>query len=80
MLRARVLRLVEDDERVVQRPSAHERERRHLDRPPLHVGVEPVGVEHVEEGVEQRAHVRIDLCEHVAGEEAEPLAGLDGGR
>src|SRR5260221_10054563 len=32
LLGGRVLRLVEDDERVVQRPSAHERERRHLHR------------------------------------------------
>ena len=37
------------------------------------------GVEHVVERVEERAQVRVDLREHVAGQEAEPLAGLDGG-
>jgi hypothetical protein len=31
LLGGRVLRLVEDDEAVVERPPAHERERRHLD-------------------------------------------------
>ena len=30
-------------------------------------------------GVEEPAQVRVDLREHVAGQEAEPLAGLDGG-
>ena len=33
LLAGRVLRLVEDDERVVQRAPAHERERRDLDLP-----------------------------------------------
>ena len=37
LLGRRVLRLVEDDERVVERPAAHERERRDLDRAALHV-------------------------------------------
>ena len=35
LLGRRVLRLVEDDEAVVQRAAAHERERRHLDGAPL---------------------------------------------
>ena len=79
LLGRRVLGLVEDDERVVERAPAHERERRHLDRPLLEVRVEPVGVEHVVERVEERSQVRVDLREHVAREEAEPLPGLDGG-
>src|SRR5439155_25799262 len=37
LLGARVLRLVEDDERVVERPPAHEGERRNLDDALLHV-------------------------------------------
>ena len=36
-------------------------------------------VEHVVERVEERAQVRVDLREHVARQEAEPLAGLDRG-
>ena len=74
-----VLRLVEDDEAVVQCPAAHEGQRRHLDRAALHVRVELLRVHRVVERVEERAHVRVDLREHVAGEEAEPLARLDRG-
>src|SRR5579859_996739 len=79
LLRARVLGLVEDDERVVQGAAAHERERRHLDRAFLHVRGQPVGVEHVVERVEQRPQVRVDLRQDVAREKSEPLAGLDRG-
>ena len=44
-----------------------------------HVRAEPVGIHHVVKGVEERPHVRVDLREHVARQEAEPLAGLDRG-
>ena len=35
------------------------------------------GLDHVVEGVVERAQVRVDLGHEVAGQEAEPLAGLD---
>ena len=38
-----------------------------------------LGLEHVVERVVERAQVRVDLGEHVAGQEAEPLARLDRG-
>ena len=38
---------------------------------------DPLGIHHVVQRVEQRAQVGIDLGHQVAGEEAEPLAGLD---
>ncbi len=38
-----------------------------------------LGVHHVVQRVEQRAQVRVDLGHQVAGQEAEPLAGLDRG-
>ena len=78
LLGRRVLGLVEDDERVVERAPAHERERRHLDDALLHVGRQAVGVEHVVERVEERAQVGVDLRQHVTRQEAEPLARLDG--
>src|ERR671935_145717 len=56
-----VLRLVEDDERVVQGPPSEVRDRRHLDRPALHQPRERVGARHLEQRVVQRLHVRIDL-------------------
>ena len=74
-----VLRLVEDDEAVVQRTAAHERERCDLDRSALDVRVQLLGIHRVVQRVEERAHVRIDLREHVARQEAEPFAGLDRG-
>ena len=72
-----VLGLVEDDERVVERAAPHERERRDLDRAPLHQPGHGLGVEHVVQGVVQRTEVRVDLGEDVAGEEAEALPRLD---
>ncbi len=73
-----VLRLVEDDEGVVQRAAAHEGQRRDLDDALLEVRRDLLGVEHVVERVEERPQVRVDLRHQVAGQEAEPLAGLDG--
>ena len=79
LLGRRVLRLVEDDEAVVERATAHERQRRHLDRLALEQALRALGLDHVVQGVVERAQVRIDLGHQVAGQEAEPLAGLDGG-
>ena len=78
LLGARVLGLVEDDEAVVERSAAHEGQRRHLDHAALQVLVDLLGLEHVVERVEERAQVGVDLGGDVAGQEAEPLAGLDG--
>ena len=72
-----VLRLVEDDERVVERAAAHERQRRDLDGPGRHQLGDQLGVEHVVQRVVQRAQVGVDLLGQRAGQEAEPLAGLD---
>ena len=59
---------------------AHERQRRDLDDPAVEVGEDPFGVEHVVQGVEERAQVGVDLRLDVAGQEPEPLPRLDGGR
>ena len=79
LLGAGVLGLVEDDEAVVERAAAHEGQRRDLDHPALEVLGDPLGVEHVVQGVEQRPQVGIDLGHQVTGQEAEALARLDGG-
>src|SRR5213075_3263454 len=75
-LRARVLRLVEDDERVVERAPAHEGKRRDLDHALLHVSGQPVRIEHVVERVEERPQVRIHLLEEGSGQEPEALPRL----
>ncbi len=74
-----VLRFVEDDERVVERATAHERERRDLDGAALHQPGHDLRLEHVVQRVVERAEVRVDLGEDVAGEEAESLARFDRG-
>ena len=75
----RVLRLVEDDEGVGQRAAAHEGERRDLDDAGLEIALDLLRRQHVVERVVERTQIGIDLLAHVAGQEAEPLAGLDGG-
>ena len=74
----RVLRLVEDHERAVQRAAAHVGERTHLD----HFALEPAHararIEQVLQRVVHRAQVGIDLLLVVTRQEAELLAGLDG--
>src|SRR3954452_7602273 len=47
--------------------ATHERQRRHLDHAALEVAVDAIGVEHVEERVEEWPQVGIDLGLDVAG-------------
>jgi hypothetical protein len=77
LLRRGVLRLVEDDERVIQRAPAHVGERRDLDRAALEHALHLVESHQVVERVVQRPQVRIDLLREVAREEPEALARLD---
>ena len=76
LLGGRVLRLVEDHERVVERAAAHERQRRDLDRAALEQALHAIGVEHVVQRVVQGPQVRVHLLLQVAGQKAELLAGL----
>ena len=73
-----VLRLVQDDEAVVERAPAHERERRDLDGAALRERRGLLDVHHVEERVVERPQVRVDLVVERAGQVAEPLPRLDG--
>ena len=79
LLRRGVLRLVEDDERVVEGAAAHVRQRRDLDRAGRHQPRDRVRVEHVVQRVVERAQVGVDLLVQRAGQEAEPLPRLDRG-
>ena len=74
-----VLRLVEDDERVVERPAAHERDRRDLDGAALDVSRHAIDVEHVVQRIVERPQVRVDLLLQVAWQEPQLLSGLDRG-
>jgi hypothetical protein len=79
LLGGRVLRLVEDDERVVQRAAAHEGDRRDLDDSALEELGGLLVPQDVVERVVERPQVRIDLLDHVARKEAQPLPRLDRG-
>ena len=74
-----VLRLVEDRIGMRQGAAAHEGQRRHLDlavgQPADHL----LGRHHVVQRVVERAQIGIDLLLHVAGQEAQPFAGLHRG-
>ena len=75
--RGGVLRLVEQHDGVGQRAAAHEGEGRDLDHAGLQAALDVARLHEVVERVVDRAQVGIDLLAHVAGQEAEPLAGLD---
>ena len=77
LLGRRVLRLVEHDERVVERAAAHVGERGDLDRAGRQQLGHELGIHHLVERVVQRAQVRVDLVGQRAGQEAEPLPRLD---
>src|SRR6185503_14722412 len=77
LLAGRVLRLVEDDERVVERPAAHEGDRRDFDGAALDQACRLLGVHHVEERVVERPQIRVDLFRDVTGQEPELFARFD---
>ena len=73
-----VLRLVEDDEGVVEGATTHVRQRGDLDRAGRHELGDRLGRDHVVESVVERSQVGVDLVVEGAREEAEALTGLDG--
>ena len=62
---------------LFKRAATHERQRRDLDRAALEQRLRSLRIDHVVERVVERPQVGIDLGHQVAGQEAEPLAGLD---
>ena len=60
-----------------QRAAAHEGQRRDLDLTRFHAVGDLLGRQHVVQRVIERPQVGIDLFLHVAGQEAQPLAGFD---
>ena len=74
-----VLGFIENDERVVQGPAAHESEGRHLDDIAFDVLVDGLEPEHLVQGVVQRPQVGVDFLAEIAGQEPQFFAGLDRG-
>ena len=74
-----VLRLVEDDEGLVERAPAHVGKRGDLDDVPVESALDLLGLEHVVEGVVEGAQVGKDLLLQLPRQESERLARLDRG-
>ena len=72
-----VLRLIEDDEAVIQGTAAHIRQRCDLDGAALLIFGEIVRAEHIKQAVVQRAQIRVYLALQIAGQKAQLLACLD---
>ena len=79
LLGGRVLRLIEDDEGIVQRAAAHVGEGSNLDGALLGQRRDLLGLEHVVEGIVQRPQIRMHLLDEIAREEAKTLTCLHGG-
>ncbi|OIQ62942.1 hypothetical protein GALL_555230 [mine drainage metagenome] len=79
MHRRGVLRLVQNDGGVGKRAAAHESQRRDLDFTGLQRTFDDTRIHQVVQCIVNRPQVRIDFLAQVAGQEAEPLAGLDRG-
>src|SRR5206468_3612093 len=72
-----VLRLIEDDEGIVECTAAHERNRSDLYLSAGDAALDLLGWEHVVQRVVQRAKIRIYFLLHVAGKKPEPFTGFD---
>ena len=79
LLAGSVLRLVEDDDGIVESAAAHESERSDFDNVLFEEALELIGFEKVVQGVIERTHVGIDLLLKGAREKTEAFAGFDGG-
>ena len=79
LLGRRVLCLVENDERVIERPAAHVGERRDLDGIALEKLRGLVEAHKIVQRVVERTQIGVDLLREIAGKKTQPLAGLDGG-
>ena len=78
LLPGRVLRLVKNNEAVVQRAAAHVCKRRDLDIAALKVFLICVRSEHIKQCIVQRAQIRVHLALQVARQKAEALTGFNG--
>ena len=76
LCRRRVLRFIEDDDRIAQRTSPHKSQGSDLDDVPVHHVLQLYGGNHVLQRIIERLQVRVDLVFHVTRKEAELLTGF----
>ena len=77
LLGRRVLRFIENDERLVERATAHERKRGHLNHISLNESRNPIKAHHFIKRVVHRAQVRIHFLSEIARQKSQPLTGFD---
>lgn len=65
LLRRRVLCLVKNHKRIVERPSAHKGKRRNLDDLLFDESLRFFKAEQIEQGIVERAQIRIDLLHQI---------------
>src|SRR6266540_3581196 len=78
LLRGGVLRLVEDDERVVQGPAPHVRQGRDLDRAAFGEAADLLGVDHLGQGAGEEAELLSRLDRRAGEDQAVHLLGQQG--
>lgn len=78
LLPGRILRFIQYDKGIAQRPAAHEGQRGNLDNTSFDEIRCLVRAKHIDQGIVERPQERIDLLGQVAGQEAELFTGLDG--
>ena len=74
-----VLRLIQDNESVVECTPTHIRQGGDLDNASLHQLRRTLGIHHIEQCIKERTHIRINLVFKRARQKAEVLAGFDNG-
>ena len=72
-----ILRLIQDNESVVERTPTHIRQRGDLDNASLHQLGCALGIHHIEQCIKERTHIRINLVFKRARQKAKVLAGFD---
>ena len=78
LLGGRILRLIQNDEGVVERAAAHIGQRSHFDLPALHQALVGVDAHHFVQSVVQGTQIRIDFLGQVSGQKAQLFAGFHG--
>ena len=79
LCKRRVLCLVQDNERIVQSPTAHIRQRGNFNCAGGHELGQSIGIHHVTQGIVEGTQIGIDLVRQGSRQETQILPGFDRG-
>ena len=77
LLRGGILRLIEDDERLIKSASPHVGERCYLDYTLFHIFCEALAAEHIKERIIQRTQIGVYLILEVTGKKSQLFTGFN---